>query len=138
MYNLVYASTATKPFSHAELLELLQRARERNDGLGITGLLLYKKQNFMQALEGEEGAVRSLYAAISQDPRHHHVYTLLAIPMAERIFPRWSMGFKTVGGPGIEAEPGYDPAPAFPPISTDLRWQESMALRLLAGFLRDN
>ena len=137
MYNLVYASTATHPFSNADLLELLRRAREKNETLSITGLLLYRKGRFMQALEGEEGAVRSLYAAISQDPSHHHVSTLLAVPMAERIFPHWAMGFKSADEPGTEAVPGYDPAPEFPPISTDLHWQESMALRLLAGFMRE-
>lgn len=136
MFCLVYASTATELLPGLGLLELLRQARDHNAGVGITGLLLYKKGIFMQALEGEEAAVRTLYAAICKDPRHHHVSTLLAIPTTERQFPQWSMGFKSVGELPVGSMPGYDPAPNLSSPADDPPWKESMAMRLLAGFMR--
>ena len=137
MFCLVYASTATELLPSRELLELLRQARDHNATMGITGLLLYKKGIFMQALEGDETAVRALYAKIGRDARHHHVSTLLAIPTTERQFPQWSMGFKSIGELPVGPVLGYDPAPHLPQLPSDEPpWKESMATRLLAGFMR--
>ena len=58
MYSLIYVSIATKPFSAAELVDLLKHARRNNEKAEVTGMLLYKEGNFMQALEGEERRLR--------------------------------------------------------------------------------
>ena len=94
MFQLVYASTAKKLFSGNELSERIAHYREKNLRLGITGLLLYKHGSFMQVLEGGEETVRGLFATIRGDPRHHHVRLLMALPVTERRFPNWPMGFK--------------------------------------------
>jgi hypothetical protein len=135
MLNLVYSSVAAKPFSRAELLDLLQHAREKNARLGITGILLYKKGSFMQALEGEESAVRALYAAIRTDPRHRQVVTLADLPIAQPRFSDWSMGFENLD----EAEPG-----AFVrdggvyrlelPPRVEFPWRGSVAMQFLNAF----
>ena len=138
MFQIVYASTAVKLLSGSELLELLPRYREKNLRLGITGLLLYKHGSFMQALEGEEGAVRSLYATIREDPLHDHVLTLMALPVAGRQFPNWSMGFKDLGAVAADDVPGYTPFPVLPPANDGLSWQASIASSLLATFQEDN
>ena len=138
MFQLVYASTAVKLFSGSELLELLPHYREKNLRLGITGLLLYKHGSFMQALEGEEETVRALYDTIREDPRHHHVLTLMALPVAARQFPNWSMGFKDLGAVVADDVPGYNPFPALPPANDELSWQASVASSLLATFQEDN
>ena len=138
MFQLVYASTAMKLFSGSELLELLPRYREKNLRLGITGLLLYKHGSFMQALEGEEETVRTLFAAIRADPRHHHVLTLMALPVAARQFPNWLMGFKDLSTTAADDVPGYDPCPALPPANDGLSWRASVASSLLATFQENN
>ena len=134
MFQIVYASTAEKPFSSNELFEQLAQYREKNLRLGITGLLLYKHGSFMQVLEGEEETVRSLFAIIRGDPRHHHVLLLMALPVAERQFPKWSMGFKDLAEVDADAVPGYDPCPALPAADDELSWQASVARSLLATF----
>jgi hypothetical protein len=53
MFSIVYVSSALKPFSKTDLLTLLEKSRENNTSLGISGMLLYKDGNFMQVLEGE-------------------------------------------------------------------------------------
>lgn len=107
MFYLVYASSATRPFSEADLSDLLETSRENNARLGITGMLLYKDGNFMQVLEGEEETVRALYEKIGTDPRHDGAITLHQSFAQERQFPDWSMGFRNLDSPELRTVPGY-------------------------------
>ena len=134
IYQLVYSSVAVTPFTGAELLELLQKARTRNTQVGITGLLLYRRGEFMQLLEGEEKTVLSLYGLICKDPKHHRIVTLLSSPATGRVFPAWSMGFQNLEGTDLGSVPGYDPAPHLPLSDESFSWDTSVAMRLLAGF----
>lgn len=93
VFFLVYVSAAVTWFSEAELRALLRGARRHNEQAGITGLLLYKDGNFMQALEGEEAAVLGLYARLQSDRRHRGVLTLDSGHAEARQFPDWSMAF---------------------------------------------
>ena len=107
MIYLVYVSSATKLSSEAELVELLEQARESNLHNGITGMLLYSNGNFTQVIEGEETTVLALYQKILTDPRHANVLTLLNRPLTERMFPEWSMGFRNLDQVAEENTPGF-------------------------------
>lgn len=107
MLQLVYVSSATTPFSKAELLELLTKSRTKNSALGITGMLLYKDGNFMQMLEGEDGAVHRLFETISKDPRHHNSIVLIDEPAETAYFADWSMGFRDLSDKSMETLPGF-------------------------------
>lgn len=107
MFFLVYASSAVLPFSRSDLEELLATSRENNARAGITGMLLYKDGNFMQVLEGDEEAVRTLYDRIALDPRHRGEITLQQGFTEERQFPDWSMGFRDLHSPETHSIPGY-------------------------------
>lgn len=98
MIQLMYVSSAVSPFSNEDLLELLEKARTKNDRLGITGMLLYKNADFMQALEGEEEQVLALADTISKDRRHTDVRVLLKAPAKNRESPDWTMGFRNLNG----------------------------------------
>lgn len=93
LLQVIYVSSAVRPMSDDELLALLQRSRENNARVDVTGLLLYHDGNFMQALEGSAPAVDALHAKIGQDCRHVGMLTLLRRPIAQREFADWSMGF---------------------------------------------
>lgn len=54
---LIYGSSSTDRFSEADLVPLLQQAREKNQRLNVTGMLLYRDGNFLQVLEGERETV---------------------------------------------------------------------------------
>ena len=132
MLNLVYSSTATSEFSRDDLAVLLQQARANNSRSGITGLLLYKRGLFMQALEGEETAVRALYAKIRVDPRHKNVVTLADIPVAQARFTDWAMGFENLDdlpldASGAQSHIRLPPRPEFP-------WRGSVAMQFLTAF----
>ena len=66
-------------------------ARSNNKRAGITGALLVTDHWFVQALEGDESAVRSLYEQIRQDARHDEVTVLESTTVDERVFSRWAM-----------------------------------------------
>jgi hypothetical protein len=105
--QLAYVSSACTPFSQGELVDLLKQARAKNERLGVTGLLLYKDGNFLQVLEGESDIVHQLIRQIEADPRHRDTTVLLDEPVTARSFPDWSMGFRNLSDPQIQALPGF-------------------------------
>ncbi len=108
LINLIYVSSGTQLFSQADLLVLLERSRRNNESVGITGMLLYRDGNFIQALEGEEQAVSTTHARIAKDPRHNHLITLSTIAIEQRTFADWSMGFRNLDSAELRSVPGYN------------------------------
>ena len=108
MIHLVYTSKSVSPFSKDELVKLLAKSRQNNEKLGVTGMLLYRDGDFMQALEGDEEKVRALAARIAQDPRHVNFTTLMDAHCEEREFPDWSMGFQNLDQLDLRELPGYN------------------------------
>lgn len=94
LVSVVYSSFATTSFSDADLAGLLVQSRMNNGPRGITGLLLHRDGQFMQALEGPRAAVRALMAVIGRDLRHTGMWTLDEVPLAHRRFGSWSMGYR--------------------------------------------
>ena len=107
MFFLIYASSATKPFTSPELLVLLEKCQVNNARREVTGMLLYKDGNFLQLLEGEEETVHDLYNKIAADPRHQGIITFLQGFENERQFPDWSMGFRDLNLDRKIDNPGY-------------------------------
>lgn len=97
LIHCVYASTATAGFQEADIPRLLEGARLKNAARGITGMLLFIEGSFFQVLEGEPGAVDTIYATIAEDSRHTRVTQIIREPIARRSFDEWSMGFAAVG-----------------------------------------
>lgn len=107
LITLIYGSAAVEPFSEAELVALLEKAREKNRRLGITGMLLYRDGNFLQVLEGEAEAVDALLETIRRDPRHRGILVFLKRPLPQREFSDWEMGFVNLDSVSPEQLPGY-------------------------------
>lgn len=133
MLSVVYVSSATAPFSEAELVELLAHSREKNRRLDVTGMLLYHDGNFIQVLEGPAGAVQQLYDTIGADPRHRGVIRLLTRNIEEREFPESAMGFVNLNDPALRELPGYTEFLNQPLEKCD----SGMAWRLLEVFRRN-
>lgn len=108
LIHLIYVSEATVAFESKDLHRLLAKARPNNDARGITGMLLYVDGFFLQVLEGNEGAVLSLYEKIGHDARHKKVSKLIAEPIEEREFEDWSMGYAEVGRTDLATIPGLN------------------------------
>ena len=106
-FQIIYTSTATDLFGSAELKDMLKGSVQRNRRAGITGLLLFKDGCFMQVLEGEEDAVKKLFAKICRDPRHHNIIPLIQEPVERRHFPDSAMAFPDLDAPKLRELPGY-------------------------------
>ena len=107
MIRVVYVSSAVAPLSEGELNALLLQSQGNNHRAGITGMLLYRDGQFMQALEGDARVVRRLLQRIAADPRHEGMVQLLEEPIDERDFPTWAMGFENLGTRNIEGLPEF-------------------------------
>ena len=93
LYELIYGSVQTRPFTPVKLSELLTQSRAHNQQLDVTGVLLHQNGVFIQVLEGEEKVVSALYDRISRDQRHKNVAVFRRGPIQARQFAGWSMGF---------------------------------------------
>ena len=93
MRQLLYVSRTDADLTPAALDHILTASRANNAMLGITGLLLHIDGGFLQMLEGEERAVRELYARIATDRRHHDVRLLLDREHPQGV-PGWDMAFE--------------------------------------------
>jgi hypothetical protein len=77
MRQLLYVSNPTSELTPSALDKILTASRANNALLGVTGLLLHIDGGFLQMLEGEEIAVRTLYTRIAADRRHSDPRILL-------------------------------------------------------------
>ena len=92
LVRLLYASRAVAPLTDPVVDSILEQSRWNNPGRGITGILCYSTDLFIQALEGGRDEVCELYNAIVRDPRHAGVRILTYEEVAERRFGGWTMG----------------------------------------------
>ncbi|MES3032638.1 MAG: BLUF domain-containing protein [Gemmatimonadota bacterium] len=91
LIRLTYASVARPGLDYEELTSLLRRAAVRNDELGITGILCFSGNAFLQSLEGRRSDVNRLFLRIAQDTRHTNVELLSCTEIDARDFSDWSM-----------------------------------------------
>lgn len=96
MIQIVYISSAVAPWSTEQLLELLQQCLKNNSARGVTGMLLYGEDTFLQALEGDDAVIDALIEKIARDPRHAKIQLLHRRPIERRQYAEWSMGFKRI------------------------------------------
>ena len=135
LYQLIYASSETRPMQEDELLGMLKRAREKNKRLGITGMLLHCDASFIQALEGPKDQVMDLINVIRQDPRHDRITVLFEGPIKKRSFSQWSMGLKRPSQEELATIEGYTP---YLDLGDDhpkaIKNYSSVALKLIKAF----
>ena len=136
LHCIVYVSLANKEMSDQDLKGLLKAARNKNEKLNVTGLLLYREGFFIQALEGEEDTIDALFDRISKDSRHRDVTTVYKKPIKQRAFPDWTMGFSRMDDAALEKIDGYsdflqNPTPGF------FKATPSYAQALLENFKAD-
>lgn len=136
LYNLVYVSAASRPFKDSDLLALLEQSRANNAKLEITGMLLFRDRAFMQALEGPKDTVLQLFDKISRDERHECVVALYQGPVDSRLFPDWSMGFKSPSEEEMANVEGYTSFLNYPTQPLNREALSSVARKLLDSFRR--
>ena len=132
--RIVYTSQALEQFNKRSLLDLLHDARAFNKIDNITGVLMHRKGNFLQIIEGESENVANLLTRLLSDPRHNKVKIILDSSVDRRLFSNWTMGCADFDKPELSLIPG---------IRTDLsdpQVIEDIIIRLpeIAVFLLEN
>lgn len=96
MRQLVYISTLRSGES-VDAEQILAQSRRNNARDRVTGLLFFDGKRFLQALEGEEGAVNAAFARIQADARHYALVVLSNRTIASREFGEWAMAYAKPG-----------------------------------------
>ena len=92
LVRCLYASRAVKPIGDHVLDTILAQSRRNNPKYGITGMLCFANDIFVQAIEGGRKEVSSLFCKIVRDERNVDVQILSYEEISERRFGNWTMG----------------------------------------------
>ena len=74
-----------------QVSNMAARAAMRNKELGITGVLVFVEDQFIQLLEGEGPAVEQVFERICCDFDHAQVRLVDLVGVKDRMFGRWHM-----------------------------------------------
>lgn len=94
IYRLLYRSRPTPKVLErldSETDSILTSSIFRNHQAKLTGILLFAKGHFMEALEGNEIEVRSTYGRIALDRRHRDLCVISQGFVPHRLFAGWAM-----------------------------------------------
>lgn len=117
LVRLLYVSRAVDKNAQGAIESILSASRGHNISNGITGILCYGGDMFLQAIEGGRDAVNKLYNHITQDPRHKDVVVLHYQEIRERRFGGWTMGQVNLAKLNTSIVLKYSERPEFDPYS---------------------
>jgi len=93
---IAYVSRARTDLSPTDLDGLLADATTFNRMAGITSVLMFDGERFLQYLEGPADGLASVHARIVNATRHSDIRELASGPIAARRFPCWTMATRQV------------------------------------------
>lgn len=127
LVRLLYVSRAAEGQVTPELTDsIMASARAYNLDNGITGVLCYGGDLFMQAIEGGRDEINALYSMILRDKRHLDVVLLHYEEIQERRFGGWTMGHVNLAKLNASVVLKYSEKPKLDPYS--MSGKVSMAL----------
>ena len=132
LIHCIYASAGTEEFTPQDIVELLDKAKENNSKLDVTGMLLYEDGSFFQVLEGEYEAVSKLFKKIALDKRHEKIIKIIQEPIEERLFGDWTMGYSGISKNDLKDIEGLNDFFSSRQCYTEL--DSGRAKKLLAAF----
>jgi hypothetical protein len=136
--RIIYCSQSTSDVSPDELVALLETSRRNNEQAGLSGMLLYCSQSFLQVLEGDDAQLQKTYARIRADDRHTNLRMLMNADVVAPMFPDWTMGFEHVDDEELADElVGFTPAIEYPLINPDLITNAGVAQTLLRLYAKN-
>jgi len=138
MKRIIYCSQSTSDVSPDELVALLELSRRNNERCGLSGMLLYSSQSFLQVLEGEEAALTATYDRILRDDRHQNLRMLMNADVAARMFPDWTMGFEHADDEELaDTLDGFTPETRYPLVNPDLISNAGVATTLMGLYAKN-
>ena len=135
LVRLLYASRPATPLSAVILDEILAQSRINNPEQGITGILCFSDNIFIQVLEGGRDEVCETYNKIVRDNRHHEVRILTYDEISERRFGGWTMGQVNIAKVNPSLLLKYSEKPSLNPFSCSGLASMSLLEELIAAAL---
>ena len=93
LVSMTYASRANPEVSAKDFNEILQQANENNAENGITGMLIFNKNYFLQTIEGPRAQINRLLYSLIADTRHHDLQVIETREVKHRDWAKWSMNY---------------------------------------------
>ena len=91
--SMTYASRANPDVSAKDFNEILQQAQANNAANGITGMLTFNKDYFLQTVEGPRAQINRLLYGLIADQRHHDLQVIETRELKHREWAKWSMNY---------------------------------------------
>ena len=133
LVRCLYASRPAKPITSALCDEILKQSRANNPRRGITGLLCFTSDVFVQVIEGGRDDVSKLFNAIIHDDRNKDVCLLVFEEISERHFGNWSMGQVKLEGINPSVVLKYYEKAEFDPFNAPSHATMSILMELVAS-----
>jgi hypothetical protein len=89
--RLIYSSEAVTGLAYPDLKDIMQKSEENNAPMGISGMLCFGNEKFLQILEGDRQALSATYERILKDERHYNSQLIEFVEIESRCFTSWSM-----------------------------------------------
>ena len=93
LISMTYASRANPDVSAKDFNEILKQAQENNAANGITGMLTFNKDYFLQTIEGPRAQINRLLYGLIADQRHYDLQLLETREIKHREWANWSMNY---------------------------------------------
>jgi hypothetical protein len=135
LVRLLYASRAATPLQASVQDSILEQSRTRNPKAGITGILCFSEDVFIQVLEGGRDEVCELYNTIARDDRHTNVRILSFEEIHERRFGNWTMGQVNLAKVNASLLLKYGERPELNPFTTSAQATMALLDELIAAAL---
>ena len=116
LVRCLYASRVVEPLTPGLLDSILRQSSKNNPLLGVTGLLCFTKNIFIQIIEGGRDEVNQLYLTIARDDRHRDVQLLAFDEVSQRQFSNWTMGQVDIDAINVSLVLKYSEKPQINPF----------------------
>lgn len=128
--QLLYYSRLADGVDIDTLSSLVERAKQKNTAVDVTGLLAFNAEYFVQVLEGDRTDISRLYHRIAQDSRHTDPVLVAARPVDQRAFGRWGMHMVSMARAEREVLLRFSARPEFSPdqMTAEALFQLMLAL----------
>lgn len=133
LVRLLYASRAAAPLTAEIVDSILEQSRWHNVPHGITGMLCFSDDLFIQVLEGSRKNVSELYNRIVGDARHGEIQLLIFEEISERRFADWTMGQVNLAKVNASLLLKYSETPAINPFACSGRAMLALLDELIAN-----
>ncbi|MEN6669207.1 BLUF domain-containing protein [Psychrobacter sp. B38] len=95
LMSMTYASRANPNVSAKDFNEILKQAQVNNAANGITGMLTFNKDYFLQTIEGPRAQINRLLYSLIADERHYDLQVIETRELTHRVWSEWSMNYAT-------------------------------------------